>query len=83
MAGDPLRDFDGAPRIHVLGNARRTEAVTTNSFQDPACPRPFLNQLQHTPTIQSFHDSCRRKEKVEHFGLMPGKSVQAKDRPLL
>ena len=25
--------------------------MTTNSFQDPACPRPFLDQLQDTPTI--------------------------------
>jgi hypothetical protein len=32
MAGDPLRDLDCAARIHVFGNARRTEAVTTNSF---------------------------------------------------
>jgi hypothetical protein len=53
MAGDPLRDLDCASRIHVFGDARRTEAVTTNSFQDPACPRPFLNQLQDTPTIQA------------------------------
>jgi hypothetical protein len=53
MSGDPLRDLDCAPRIHVFGNARRTEAVTTNSFQDPARPRPFLNQLQDTPTIQA------------------------------
>jgi hypothetical protein len=53
MSGDPLRDLDGAARIHVFGNARRTEAVTTNSFQDPACPRPFLNQLQDTPSIQA------------------------------
>jgi hypothetical protein len=29
-------------------------AVTTNSFQDPACPRQFLNQLQDTLTIQAF-----------------------------
>jgi hypothetical protein len=36
MARDPLRDFDGAARIHVFGDARRAEAVTTNSFQDPA-----------------------------------------------
>jgi hypothetical protein len=42
MAGDPLRDLDRTTRIHVLGDTRRTEAVTTNSFQDPACPRPFL-----------------------------------------
>ena len=88
MSGDPLRDLDGAARIHVFGDARRSETVTTNSFQDPACPRPFLNQLQDTPTIQasliqSFHDSCRRKEKVEHLDLTPGASVQAKDRPLL
>src|SRR5277367_2246585 len=53
MAGDPLRDLDGAARIHVFGDARRTEAVTTNSFQDPAGPRPFLNQLQDTPTTQA------------------------------
>jgi hypothetical protein len=33
-AGNPLRDLDGAARIHVFGNARRTEAVATNSFQD-------------------------------------------------
>ena len=45
MSGNPLRDLDCAARIHVLSNARRTEAVTTNSFQNPACPRPFLNQL--------------------------------------
>jgi hypothetical protein len=43
-SGNPLRDLDCAAGIHVFGNAR-TEAVTTNSFQDPACPRPFLNQL--------------------------------------
>jgi hypothetical protein len=53
MAGDLLRDLDGSARIHVFGDARRTEAVTTNSFQDPACPRPFLDQLQDTPTIQA------------------------------
>jgi hypothetical protein len=53
MAGDPLHDLDGAPRIHVLGNTRRTEAVTTNSFQDPAGLGPFLNQLQDTPAIQA------------------------------
>jgi hypothetical protein len=45
MSGDPLRDLDCAARIHVFGNARLTEAATTNSFQDPACPRAFLNQL--------------------------------------
>jgi hypothetical protein len=32
MSGDPLRDLDGAARIHVLGNPRRSEAVTTNSL---------------------------------------------------
>ena len=36
MAGNPLSDLDGAARIHVFGDARRTETVTTNSFQDPA-----------------------------------------------
>ena len=53
MSGDPLRDLDGAARIHVFGDARRSEAVTTNSFQDPVGLRPFLNQLQDTPTIQA------------------------------
>jgi hypothetical protein len=32
MAGDPLRDLDGAARIHVFGDARRAEAVTTGLF---------------------------------------------------
>ncbi|MEA3147906.1 MAG: hypothetical protein QOI53_3502, partial [Verrucomicrobiota bacterium] len=36
MAGDPLRDLDCAARIHVFGDPRRTETVTTNSFHDPA-----------------------------------------------
>ena len=53
VSGDPLCDLDCAARIHVFGNARRTEAVTTNSFQDPVGLRPFLNQLQDTPTIQA------------------------------
>jgi hypothetical protein len=53
MSGDPLSDLDGAARIHVFGNARRTETVTTNSFQDPAGLCPFLNQLQDTPAIQA------------------------------
>ena len=51
MSGDPLRDLDGAARIHVFGYARRTETVTTGSFQDSAGLRPFLNRLQDTPTI--------------------------------
>jgi hypothetical protein len=53
VSGDPLRNLDSAARIHVFGDPRRTEAVTTNSFQDPAGLRPFLNQLQHTPTAQA------------------------------
>ena len=53
MAGDPLRDLDCAARIHVFGDTRCTEAVATNSFQDPAGHCPFLNQLQDTPTIQT------------------------------
>ena len=53
MSDDPLRDLDGAARIHVFGDACRTEAVTTNSFQDSAGLRSFLNQLQNTPTIQA------------------------------
>ena len=35
MSGDPLRDIDGAARIHVLSNTRCTETVTTNSFRFP------------------------------------------------
>jgi hypothetical protein len=71
MSGDPLGDLDGAARIHVFGDTRCTETVTADSFQDSAGLRPFLNQLQDTPTIQapmfqSFHDSCQRKEKVDH-----------------
>ena len=53
MAGDPLRDLDCPARIHVFGDARRAEAVTTNSFPDRDSPRPFLDQLQDTPTIQA------------------------------
>jgi hypothetical protein len=34
-------------------------------------------------SIQLFHDSCQRKEKLEHLDLTLGKSVQGKDRPLL
>ena len=45
MAGDPLRDLDGSARIHVFGDAGRTETMTANSFQDPARLRPFLNKL--------------------------------------
>jgi hypothetical protein len=58
MSGDPLLNLDCAARIHVFGNASRTETVTTNSFQDPASLRPFLNQLQHTPTIQPSPVQC-------------------------
>jgi hypothetical protein len=53
MGGDPLRDLDGAARTHVFGDASRTEAVTTNSFQEPTCPRPFLDQLHDTSDIQA------------------------------
>ena len=53
MSGDPLSDLDGAARIHVFGNTRRTEAMTTNSFQGSAGLRPFFDQLQDTPTIQA------------------------------
>jgi hypothetical protein len=48
------------PRIHVFGNARRSKAVTTNSFQDAACPRPFLNQLEDTPTIRRLDSIVSR-----------------------
>jgi hypothetical protein len=74
MSGDPLRDLDRAARIHVFGNARRTEAVTT-----PASTRSDDPGV----SIQSFHDSCRRTETVEHSDLTLGASVPAKDRPLL
>jgi hypothetical protein len=81
MSGDPLRDLDCAARIHVFGNARRTETMTTNSFQNP---RPFLNQLQDAPTIQasqfnSFTILAEGRKKVEHSNLTLGKIVQAKD----
>ena len=74
MSGHPLRDLDDAARIHVFGDARRPETVTADSFQDSASLRPFLNQLQDTPTIQaspvqSFHDSCRRIEKSGALGF--------------
>jgi hypothetical protein len=58
MSGDALGDLDCAARIHVFGNARRSEAMTTNSFQDPARLRPFLNQLQDTPAIQASPVQC-------------------------
>jgi hypothetical protein len=58
MSGDLLRDLDGTARIHVFGDARRSEAVTTNSFQDSAGPCPFLNPLQDTPTIQASSVQC-------------------------
>jgi hypothetical protein len=45
MPGDPLRDLDGASRIHVFGDARRPETVTADSLQDSAGLGPFLNQL--------------------------------------
>jgi hypothetical protein len=32
MSGDPLRALDDAARIHLFGDAGRTETVTTNSF---------------------------------------------------
>ena len=87
MSGDPLRDLNGAARIHIFGDARRTEAVTTNFFQDPGGLRPFLDPLQDTPPIRRldsmFHDSWQRKEKGERLDLKPGKSVQAKGRPIL
>jgi hypothetical protein len=88
MAGDPLRDLDCAARIHVFGDTRCTETVTTDSFQDPAGPRPFLNQLQYTPTIEAsrfnrFTILGKGRKTGEHLDLKPSKSVQAKDRPLL
>jgi hypothetical protein len=87
MAGDPLRDLDGAARIHVFGDARRTEAVTTNSFQSrlsSPVSRPASRRSDDPGVcVRSFYDSCRRKEKVEHLDLTLVESVQAKDRPLL
>ena len=88
MAGDPLRDLDCAARIHVFGDARRTETVTTNSFQDSAGLRPFLNQLQNTPTIQASRFNRftilaeGRKKWSTRIRRQIG-SVQAKDRPPL
>ena len=87
MSGDPLRDLDGAPRIHVFRDARRPEAVTTNSFQNAAGLRPFLNQLQNTRRSRRLDSIVSRflpKEgKSGALGSKPGESVQAKDRLLL
>jgi hypothetical protein len=51
MPGHLLGDLDSATWIHVLGDAGRPEAVTTNPFDDPARTRAFLNQLQDTRTV--------------------------------
>jgi hypothetical protein len=61
ISGDPLRDLGGARGIHVFGDARRWEAATTSSFQDPARLRPFLNQLRDTPTIQTAQFTVRTR----------------------
>jgi hypothetical protein len=34
LSSGVLGSFDGAARIHVFGDARRTETVTADSFQD-------------------------------------------------
>jgi hypothetical protein len=62
--------------------------MTTNSFQDSACPRPFIDQLQDTPTIQAsrfnrFTILAEGRKKRSTLDLKPGESVQAKDRRLL
>ena len=72
MSGDPLRDLDCVARIHVFGNACRTEAVTTNSFQKPAgrasgllcsdkCRSKFLNnsyKVFRNPENRSSQSIC-------------------------
>ena len=72
MSGNPLRDLDCAARIHVFGDARRAETVTTDSFLGFRWPSPVSQPASRdSPTIQAplfqpFYDSCQRKEKVEH-----------------
>jgi hypothetical protein len=82
MVGDRLRDLDGATRIHVFGDVRRTEAVTTNSFQGLRIPLAFSFSTSRAwiveclESFKSFRDSCRRKAKVKHSDLTPGTSMQ-------
>ena len=59
MSGDPLRDLDCAARIHVLGNTRRTEAVTTNSFLVSAdCQTQPLLEPKTAPRICQQAGPC-------------------------
>ena len=80
MVGDRLRDLDGATRIHVFGDVRRTETVTTQTrFSIPlafsfSTSRAWI--VEWLESFQSFRDSCRRKEKVKHSDLTPGTSMQ-------
>ena len=88
MSGDPLRDLDGATRIHVFGDARRTEGCDNKLVLGFHWPSPVSQpalKRSDDPGVSSsmFHDSWQRKETGEHLDLKPGKSVQAKDRPLL
>jgi hypothetical protein len=64
MSGDPLHDLDVPPEFMYS---------VTPVFQ-PA-PRHYVDPGF---SIQSSHDSCQRKEKVEHLNLTLGASVQAK-----
>jgi hypothetical protein len=88
MAGNPLSDLDGAARISCVrsrpshGNCDN-KLVSGSRWPSPVSRPASRHSGDPDVSIQSFHDSSRRKEKVEHLDLMLGASVQAKDRPPL
>jgi hypothetical protein len=65
MSGDPLRDLDCAARIHVFGNARRSEAVTTTRFRIPLVLARFstsFNTLRRSRRLDSIVSRFLPKE---------------------
>jgi hypothetical protein len=65
MSGDPLSDLDSAAQIHVFGNTRRTEAVTTNSFRIPLVRARFstsFNTLRRSRRLDSIVSRFLPKE---------------------
>src|ERR1700732_3740228 len=65
MSSNPLRNLDCAARIHVFGNARRSEAVTTNSFQIPLVLARFstsFNTLRRSRRLDSIVSRFLQKE---------------------
>jgi hypothetical protein len=84
MSGDPLRDLQCADRIHVFGNARRTEAVTTNAHRGNGADLQFNNGFIHIanlltrlpakiPIAFSSHSSESRTQdspKRQHFSAL-------------